>query len=105
MLYLLKADYMQNQYHIYIMASIRRTLYIGVTSNLLDRVLEHKEDVYPKSFTSRYKVHKLVYYEEFQLIREAIHREKQLKRWNRRKKLDLIDKFNSEWRDLYLELF
>jgi putative endonuclease len=90
---------------IYIMASKKNgTIYIGVTSNLPSRVDQHKEGVQKKSFTTQYKVDKLVYYEFFDDINEAILRETQLKRWNRSWKLDLIEKVNPGWRDLSYEL-
>jgi len=68
------------------------------------RVCQHKEKADPKSFTARYNVDHLVYYEQFFDIGEAIAREKQIKAGNRQKKIDLINKFNPEWRDLYFEL-
>ena len=80
------------------------TLYVGVTSNLPKRILEHKEGRYEKSFSKRYNLHKLVYWESFQQIGDAIGREKQLKGGSRQKKLDLINHFNPEWRDLYGDL-
>ncbi|MDN5217373.1 GIY-YIG nuclease family protein [Fulvivirgaceae bacterium BMA12] len=77
------------------------TLYIGVTSNLLGRIIEHKEKLYPKSFTARYNLNKLVYFETFYDIEEAIAREKQLKGGSRKKKVHLIRQFNPEWKDLF----
>jgi putative endonuclease len=77
------------------------TLYVGVTSDLISRVVEHKENRYPKSFTARYNLHKLVYHESFSTIEEAINREKQLKAGSRQKKLDLIKSMNPRWSDLY----
>ena len=77
------------------------TLYIGVTSNLIARIGEHKDCKYPKSFTARYKLFKLVYHEPFPSIVEAIIREKQLKGWLRMRKDGLINSFNPEWKDLY----
>lgn len=76
------------------------TQYIGVTSDLKSRVWEHKNKVYPKCFTSRYNLHKLVYFESFTTIEEAIGREKQLKRWHREWKRNLIKSFNPEFNDL-----
>ena len=75
------------------------TLYIGVTSNLLKRLHEHKTKLY-KGFTSKYNCDKLVYFEEFQSMNEAIKREKQLKSGNRKKKEELINNENPEWNDL-----
>ena len=82
------------QYYVYFMANrSNTTLYVGVTNDLERRVIEHR--TYDgKSFTSRYKCHKLVYYEEYSSIDEAIAREKQIKSWNRGRKDALIDKFN-----------
>jgi len=80
------------------------TLYIGVSSDLAGRVWEHKEKIYPRSFTARYNQDKLVYFEHYDTIEEAIDREKQIKRYSRQKKIDLINKFNTEWRDLYNEI-
>lgn len=89
------------QAYVYILASKRNgTLYIGVTSNIIKRVYEHKNDL-ADGFTRKYKVHTLVYYEIFEDIREAITREKQLKAWQRQWKLELIERDNSKWRDLY----
>ena len=77
------------------------TMYVGVTADLPGRIMEHKERVYPKCFTSRYNLTKLVYYEMFHSIEEAIEREKQLKVGPRRRKLRLINGMNPEWRDLF----
>jgi putative endonuclease len=75
-------------------------LYTGVTSDLEQRVFEHKTKFYPNSFTAKYNCDKLVYCEEFDDIEKAIKREKQLKRYRRHWKEDLIRKINSEWKDL-----
>ncbi len=84
----------------YILASQRNgTLYIGVTNNLERRVWEHKEGLV-EGFTKNYNVHTLVYFEWFNDIQNAITREKQLKKWNRAWKLELIEKKNPEWIDL-----
>ena len=80
------------------------TLYIGVSSDLQSRVYEHRSNYYPGSFTSRYKCFKLVYFENFSSIEEAITREKKLKGWLRTRKDQLIDQYNPERRDLYGEL-
>lgn len=88
------------KYHIYIMASKSRVLYVGITGNLELRVNEHKTAFNPDSFTDRYNCHKLVYFEEFESPLEAIEREKQIKRWRREKKLNLINQTNPEWIDL-----
>ncbi len=80
------------------------TLYIGATSNLPNRVEEHKEKRYQNSFSSRYNLNKLVYYEQFQMIGDAIGREKQLKAGSRKSKLELIESVNPNWVDLYEEI-
>ena len=85
----------------YILTNKNHTvLYTGVTSNLGNRLYEHQTGLYKTSFTFKYNVKELVYYEEFQSIEEAIHREKQIKAGSRQKKLDLINRLNPEWRDL-----
>jgi len=95
---------MREQSYVYILASRRNgTLYVGVTSDLLKRVYEHKQDLVD-GFTKKYHVHTLVYYEVHDDIREAITREKQIKKWNRKWKLDLIEEKNTEWKDLYNEI-
>ena len=76
-------------------------LYVGVTSNLPRRILEHKEKKYQNSFSRRYNVDQLVYWESFQEIGDAIMRERQLKGGSRQKKLDLINRLNPQWTDLY----
>jgi len=86
------------------MASKSRTLYIGVTSNLESRVYQHKHGL-TLGFTSRYNVTRLVHIEVFSDIRDAIGREKQLKRWSRAKKIWLIEMENPTWRDLSVEWF
>ena len=93
-----------NNYWVYIMASKRNgTLYIGVTSDPIKRVWEHKNDVV-EGFTKKYKVHILAYYEIISDIKTALQREKQLKKWRRKWKLDLIEKLNPDWEDLYPHL-
>ena len=77
------------------------TLYVGVTSNIVLRVKQHKEKYRPKSFTARYNLDKLVYFEAFQMIGDAISREKQLKAGSRAKKEALMHSINPEWHDLY----
>ena len=80
------------------------TLYIGVTADLPGRIMEHREKIYRNSFTSRYNLSKLVYYEMFHSIEEAIEREKQLKAGSRKKKEQLITTLNPEWNDLFDEV-
>ena len=91
-------------YYVYIMASKRNgTLYVGVTNDLIRRVYEHKTNVV-EGFTEKYRVHKLVYWEQLDSVESAIQREKQLKRWNRQWKIALIEKQNSNWQDMYEQL-
>jgi putative endonuclease len=87
-------------YYVYIVANNRPTLYIGVTNNLPRRATQHKY-TFIEGFTSKYGLKKLVYYEEFTDVREAIKREKQLKHWNRDWKLKLIATLNPTFEDLY----
>jgi putative endonuclease len=95
----------EHNYFVYILASRRNgTLYIGVTNSLLKRTLEHKEREHKNSFTDIYEVIKLVYYEHYQNISDAIVREKQLKKWNRAWKIRLIEEFNPNWRDLFNDM-
>jgi putative endonuclease len=91
-------------YYIYILASKKNgTLYIGVTSDLIKRIYEHKNDLV-EGFTQKYTIHNLVYFEATGSIESAIMREKQLKKWNRAWKINLIEKSNPAWRDLYPDL-
>ncbi len=88
-------------YYVYISASKRNgTLYIGVTNDLLRRVYEHKNNLI-EGFTSKYQVHQLVYYETTSEVTDALRREKQLKKWKRAWKIELIEKNNPQWIDLY----
>lgn len=80
------------------------TLYIGVTSDLHQRIKEHKNKLYEKSFSAKYNLSKLVYFEQFQMIGDAISREKQLKAGSRLKKVQLIECLNPEWNDLFYEI-
>jgi putative endonuclease len=90
-----------NQYYVYIMASKKNgTLYIGVTNDLIRRVYEHRNNLV-EGFTQKYAVHLLVFYEIHNDINNAIQREKRLKKWNRAWKIELIEKENPEWNDLY----
>jgi len=88
-----------HSYHVYIIASHTRTLYIGVTSNLEQRIIQHKKKLV-KGFTSKYNVTQLVWFEEFNDISQAIECEKKLKAWKRSKKIELIEKTNPLWLDL-----
>ena len=95
---------MKRQYYVYIMTNKRnRVLYIGITNDLKRRVYEHKEKLVA-GFTRRYNVTKLVYYEVFEDVEDAILREKQIKGGSREKKIELIGTMNKEWRELYDEL-
>ncbi len=95
---------MLRTYYVYILASKRNgTLYIGVTNDLIRRIYEHKNDM-TEGFTKRYRIHRLVYYEEFNNVNDAITREKRMKKWKRSWKIELIKSVNSKWQDLYGEL-
>ena len=95
---------MSKNYYVYIVTNYNKSvLYVGVTSNLTKRIYEHKEKLV-EGFTKKYNVNKLVYYEVFDDINNAISREKQLKAGSRKRKINLINKFNNEWKDLYLEI-
>lgn len=88
-------------YYIYILTNINnKRFYIGVTNNLLNRYYEHKNKKFPKSFTAKYNINKLVYYEIFNDISYAISREKELKGWRREKKVNLIKSNNSTFKNL-----
>lgn len=90
---------------VYIMTNyLRTTLYIGVTSDLQTRIQEHKIEKYASSFTAKYKLHLCIYFEMHSSIEEAIAREKQVKKWNRDKKIKLINALNPEWKDLWKEI-
>lgn len=89
-------------YFVYIMASFKRVLYIGVTSALQHRVWQHQHEVFDSGFTKRYRAHRLVYFEQYSHIVTAITREKRLKRWTRAKKIALISTSNPKWKDLSL---
>ncbi len=94
----------ERSYWVYILASqVGGTLYIGVTNNLVRRVYEHKMDVVP-GFTRKYSIHQLVYYEQFSDVENAIRREKRLKKWSREWKIQLVEKSNPRWLDLYPEI-
>ncbi len=89
------------RYFVYILASGRRgTLYVGVTNNLIRRVYEHRTGLAP-GFTLKHRVHVLVYFEMYEDVRDAIEREKPLKRWRRNWKIELIESHNEDWHDLW----
>ena len=95
---------MEKQPAVYILASgYNGTLYIGVTSNLVQRIWQHQNDLV-EGFTEKYGVHSLVYYELCDQMLTAIAREKQLKKWNKQWKIDLIEKANPTWKDLWGEI-
>ena len=92
------------RYYTYIMSSPGGTLYTGVTNNILNRVLTHKQKI-NSGFTKRYNVTRLVYYEETRYINNAITREKEIKGWRRSKKIALIESLNPKWEDLASEWY
>ncbi len=88
-------------YYVYFLTNQSNTvLYIGVTNNLSRRLFEHEDEVFINSFTARYRLYKLVYYETTTDVKEAIEREKTLKKWSRKKKNDLVERVNPEWIDV-----
>ena len=90
------------QYYVYILATKdNKVIYTGVTNNLQRRIYEHKNSLDKTSFTSRYKVNKLVYFECTTSVYSAIEREKKIKGWNRQRKNKLIESQNREWKELY----
>jgi putative endonuclease len=93
-----------NTYYTYIVTNKKRGIpYTGITNDLIMRTWLHKKKVI-KGFTSRYNLDKLVWFEEFEWVHDAIAREKEIKGWSRQKKIDLIESFNPDWRDLYYDL-
>jgi putative endonuclease len=96
---------MQQMGYFYIMSNVHNTvLYCGATNDLYKRVLEHKSGLYTNSFTLRYNINKLVYFEIFSLVTDAFNREKQVKAGSRKKKIALIENVNPEWQDLFYQL-
>ncbi|MCJ7552893.1 MAG: GIY-YIG nuclease family protein [Ignavibacteriaceae bacterium] len=89
-------------YYVYILTNKAKTLYIGVTNNLQRRTYEHKNKMI-EGFTKKYKLNKLVYFEVFNNMNDAIRREKQLKNWHRQWKINMIESVNKDWKDLSLE--
>ena len=95
----------QKHYYVYISTNKRNTvLYVGVTSRLLERIQQHNEKQDKNSFTAKYNINKLVYYEEYNDVYAAISREKQIKNLLRKKKIDLVERMNPKWKDLVEEL-
>ncbi len=89
---------------VYIMTNKNKTtIYVGLTNNICRRILEHKNHVFKNSFSKKYNLEYCIYYEEFTSIDIAIKREKELKKWTRQKKVDLINKMNPEWTELVTE--
>jgi putative endonuclease len=95
---------MTKLYHVYILASRSRTLYTGITSQLLERVKQHRSGLVP-GFTQRYRIHRLVYFETYEDVRAAILREKEIKSWTRVRRVELIMEHNPTWKDLADDLF
>ena len=94
----------QKKYYIYIMTNKHRNvLYIGVTGDLETRIYQHKKHLFKGSFTDKYNCEYCIYYEEFDYINNAIDRETELKKWNRKKKEALINKINPKWREIVNE--
>ncbi|MFZ2188378.1 MAG: GIY-YIG nuclease family protein [Candidatus Moraniibacteriota bacterium] len=91
------------QYFVYLLTNNSKALYVGFTSNLKNRVWEHKNKII-KGFTERYNIDKIIYFEQSENVYSAIQREKQLKGWTRKKKIALFERENPDWRDLYDEL-
>ena len=95
----------EHRYYVYILANRRNgTLYIGVTNSLFSRTFRHKLKENPQSFTARYNIDKLIYFETYQYIQDAISREKQMKKWNRQWKVKLFEQDNPTWRDLFHDM-
>ena len=89
-------------YYVYILADkLNKTIYTGITNDLIRRVYEHKHNLDKDSFTARYDVHKLVYFETTPSVYSAIEREKQIKSWSRRRKNELVVSQNPDWQELY----
>ena len=94
---------MDHNYYVYILASRKRVLYVGVTNDLVRRVSEHKQGALP-GFTRRYNVDRLVYFEHTHDVSGALAREKEVKGWVRARKIALVESQNPEWRDLYADI-
>ena len=93
------------EYYVYILSNkTNTTIYTGVSNNIMRRVYEHRENLNKRSFTARYNVHKLVYYEIYKEVEYAIAREKQIKSWSRARKNELVASVNPEWKDLFPEI-
>jgi putative endonuclease len=95
---------MPRTFTVYILASLSRRLYVGMTGDLLNRLYEHRTAVLP-SFTSRYRINRLVYFEQTTDVKSAIRRETEIKQWSREKKIQLIESTNAGWLDLARDWF
>ena len=94
----------EHTYYVYILTNAtRRPLYTGVTNSVVSRTDQHKQKIVENSYTARYNLSRLVYFEQYQYVRDAIRREKQLKNWSRKKKIALIEAMNPKWDDLSRE--
>ena len=97
--------FIMKNYYVYILSNCTNTtIYTGITNDLIRRVFEHRQNADPKSFTAKYDIHKLVYYEYTGDVKVALEREKQIKSWSRAKKNKLVTAKNPQWEDLYEEL-
>jgi len=90
---------MRRAYYVYVLSSLSRCIYVGITNDLVRRLAEHKRGAVP-GFTKKYRVTRLVHFEEYESVTTAITREKQLKRWPRGRKDKLIERDNPDWHDL-----
>lgn len=95
---------LMNYYVYFLTNKNNRVLYVGVTNDLIRRIYEHKNQLDQNSFTAKYHVNKLVYYEQTSDVRSAIEREKQIKSWNRERKNKLVESINPQWEDLYSKM-
>lgn len=86
------------------MASISRVIYVGFTDTLIKRIFQHKQGTYENAFSKKYKTNKLVYWEHYHSMKEALERERQIKSYRREKKTMLIEECNPSWRDLYADV-
>ncbi|MBT3538634.1 GIY-YIG nuclease family protein [Candidatus Parcubacteria bacterium] len=91
----------KTNYYVYILSSLNGVIYVGFTDCLVKRIKQHKNGLYKNAFTKKYNVHKLVYWEHYFLRQDALNREQQIKSYNRNKKINLIEKDNKHWNDLY----
>ena len=91
---------MRREFYVYILASDSRELYVGVTGNLARRISQHRTGLHPSGYTAKHETKRLVYCETTEDVRAAIHREKQINGWTRRRKLELIGTLNPDWNDL-----